>query len=125
MAYFEPGSSTAQQIPSLLAKELCFKDLSQAELLFHQHMICSPAKRKWGSSRCVWAGVGLEQQRRTQGELEDGSFEWEGRGWEMEAHMEGMVGKFPCKSRRAGCTMGCGSPSPESWVLLISVSEPH
>lgn len=51
------------------------------ELLFHQHMIHSPEKRKWGSSRCVWAGVGLEMQRQTQGELEDGSFEWEGRGW--------------------------------------------
>lgn len=53
----------------------------QVELLFHQHMICSLAKRKWGSSRCVWAGVGLELQRRTQGKLEGGSFEWEGRGW--------------------------------------------
>lgn len=29
----------------------------------------------------MWAGVGLELQRRTQGELEGGSFEWEGRGW--------------------------------------------
>lgn len=30
-----------------------------------------------------------------------------------------------CKSRRAGCTMERGSPSPESWALLISMSEPH
>lgn len=78
-------------------------------------MIRSPEKRKWGSSRCVWAAVGSEPQRRTQGELEDGSFEWEGRGWEVAAHMEGMAGKFPRRSRRAGWLMQHGSPGPESW----------
>lgn len=36
---------------------------------------------------------------------------------EMEAHMEGMVGEFPCGSRRPGSLMQDGPPSPERWRL--------
>lgn len=41
---------------------------------------------------------------------------------EMEAHMEGMVGKFPCGSRRPGSLMQDGPPSPERWMLLVNLT---
>lgn len=36
--------------------------------------------------------------------------------------MEGMVGKFPCGSRRPGSLMQGGPPSPERWMLLVNLT---
>lgn len=86
-------------------------------------MIRSPAKRKWGSSRCVWAGVGLEPQRRTQGELEDGSFEWEGRGW-GDGGTYGRDGRKVSLREQESRLADARWPSQprESWLLLVNLT---
>lgn len=82
-------------------------------------MIHSPEKRKWGSSRCVWAGVGLELQRRTQGKLEDGSFEWEGRGWGNGGTYGRDGRKVSPRERETRLADGRWPSQPaESWLLL-------
>lgn len=63
----------------------------------------------------MWAGVGLELQRRTQGKLEGGSFEWEGRGWGDGGTYGGDGRKVSLWEQETRCKMAL--PAQRDWML--------
>lgn len=93
------------------------------ELLFHQHMIRSPAKRKWGSSsRCVWAGSRTGVRDGPKASLKMAALSGRAGDGEMEAHMEGMVGTLSLREQETRLGDARWPCQPRE---LVGACEPH